>query len=84
METFQPEGGERRTGRGEEGRRKSWACRDMNCHMNDCSRTKADDVSSAGRSWSRAGFFGIFWPVCTTCRIPPEPVAAEAHDGGPH
>lgn len=32
-------------------------------------------------SWSWAGFFGIFWAVCTTCRTTPEPVPTEKHDG---
>lgn len=32
-------------------------------------------------SWSRAGFFGIFWAVCTTCLTPPEPEPTEEHDG---
>lgn len=59
-------------GRGEESR----ACRDMNCHTDDCSRTKAGDVSSAGRSWSRAGFFGIFW-ACLHCM--PDPSRASRH-----
>lgn len=33
------------------------------------------------RSWSRDGFFGIFWAVCTTCWSFPEPVSTEKHDG---
>lgn len=34
-------------------------------------------------SWSRAGFFGIFWAICTTCLTPPEPEPTEEHDGRP-
>lgn len=44
METFQPEGGERRRKGGE----KSSMWRDVNSLTDDCSRTKAGDVSSAG------------------------------------
>lgn len=46
METFQPEGGEKRTG--ERNGRKAGQRSDMGCLTDDCSQTKAGDVSSDG------------------------------------
>lgn len=48
METFQPEGGEKRAGgeRGSGRRVGRWS--DIDCLTDDCSQTKAGDVPSAG------------------------------------
>lgn len=82
METFQPEGGEKKNwggwGGGRNGR-KAEQCSDTDCLTDDCSQTKAGDVSSAGGAG--VGLVSLAFSWLSACLTPPEPVPTERHGG---
>lgn len=76
METFQPEGGGKQR-EWEESRAMKWYGLSNRWLQSNQGRWRV----LCWHSWSRAGFFGIFWADCTTCLTPPELDPTEKHIG---